>query len=214
MNDVSLLKFLFTSFVSIFVIVNPLGAVPIFISITEGYDKDKQRATALKACTTCLMVLLAFTFGATYILRFFGITIPSFRLAGGIILFSVAMQMLHARVARIRTTPEEEAEAAEKEDVAVVPLAIPMLSGPGAITTVMVLAGGSGSWTPKIFVGLAVLLVSLSSYLILTRSSALGRILGRSGVNILTRIMGLILAVVAVEIVSKGLRGMFPKLFS
>ncbi len=206
-------RFFLSCLISIFVIVNPLGAVPFFISITDGYDRERRRLTAFKACLTCMVVLFSFTFGADYILQFFGITIPSFRLAGGIILFSVAMQMLHARTARTRTSPEEEAEASEKEDVAIVPLAIPMLSGPGAITTVMVLAGGSPAWTPKLLIAAATLLVSVSTYFILSRSAALGRLLGRSGVNTLTRVMGLILAVVAVEFVAKGLRGMFPRLF-
>lgn len=214
MPDPTLLKFFLTSFISIFVIVNPLGAVPLFISLTEGYGEEKTRTTAFKASTICSGILLIFTFGTSHILQFFGITIPAFRLAGGIILFNVAVQMLHVRMARMTTSPEEEAEAAEKEDVAIVPLAIPMLSGPGAITTVMVLSGEYTALAPKILLALAILLVSLSTYLILSRSALLGRVLRRSGVNILTRIMGLILAVVAVEIVSKGLKGMFPHLFS
>lgn len=185
----------------------------MFISLTDGYGKDKVRSTAMKACTICSVVLLTFTFGTESILSFFGITIPSFRLAGGIILFNVAVQMLDVRMGRIKTTPEEEAEAAEKEDVAIVPLAIPMLSGPGAITTVMVLSGEFHYVTAKLLLALAILLVSLCTYLIFTKSEHLARVLGRSGVNILTRIMGLILAVVAVEIISKGLKGLFPHLF-
>jgi multiple antibiotic resistance protein len=163
---------------------------------------------------TCFVVLAAFTFGGHYILRFFGVTVPAFRVAGGIILFMVAIQMLQVKPARIRISPEEEKEGVEKEDIAVVPLAIPMLSGPGAITTVIVLGSEHEGWTPRLLIMLSSLLTSLISYIIFSRSVSMARVLGKSGVNILTRIMGLILAVIAVEIVVSGIRGMFPRLFS
>jgi multiple antibiotic resistance protein len=159
---------------------------------------------------TCFVVLAAFTFGGHYILRFFGVTVPAFRVAGGIILFMVAIQMLQVKPARIRISPEEEKEGVEKEDIAVVPLAIPMLSGPGAITTVIVLGSEHEGWTPRLLIMLSSLLTSI----IFSRSVSMARVLGKSGVNILTRIMGLILAVIAVEIVVSGIRGMFPRLFS
>ncbi|HED00127.1 MAG TPA: NAAT family transporter [Proteobacteria bacterium] len=214
MDSSALAKFFIASFVSIFIIVNPLANISVFITMTEGDSPEKRRATAFKACTTCFVVLAAFTFGGHHVLRFFGVTVPAFRIAGGIILFMVAIQMLQVNPARIRISPEEEKEGVEKEDIAVVPLAIPMLSGPGAITTVIVLGSEHEGWTPGLLIMLSSLLTSLISYIIFSRSVSIARVLGRSGVNILTRIMGLILAVIAVEIVVSGIRGMFPRLFS
>ncbi|MBW1971487.1 MAG: MarC family protein [Deltaproteobacteria bacterium] len=204
--------FFVNCFVSLFVIVNPIGAIPIFISITEGDDYKKKNLIAKKASINSFIVLIIFTFFGEYILKFFGITIPAFEIGGGIILFMISLEMLQATPVRVKTTPEEEEESGKKADVSLMPLAIPILSGPGAITTVLVFSGKGGSPFFKILVVIAVAATAIITYITLKYAVTLSRIMGKSGINLMNRILGLILAVTSAQFVIDGIKDVLPLL--
>ena len=202
----STLEFALISFFLVFFIVDPLGNIPIFLVLTEGVNAKERKRTALRASLVTFFILLFFAFVGEWILRFFRVTISSFQIAGGILIFIIALSMLQARRSRAKSSPEEEQERLPQEDVSIFPLAIPMLSGPAAITTVMVLINLSPSWSQRAMVILAIGLTSLISYWILKESGRLLRILRQTGINVLTRLMGFLLAVIAVQFVMDGLK--------
>ncbi len=207
------LSFFIVALTAVFFVVDPIGIVPIFLAITKGDSKEKLRSTALRACVVATAMLLFFGLFGGVIFKVFGVTLGAFRVAGGLLLLITALDMLNARPAGTRTSPEEAAEGATKEDAAIVPLAIPLLSGPGAIATVMVLMSkGEGSFFGTVLpVMLAVLLTMMASYFILRGASFVNRVLGQSGVAILERVMGLILAAIAVQFIFEGGRALlFP----
>jgi multiple antibiotic resistance protein len=199
---------------SLFVIINPLMVTSVFITLTGSYPPEARRQAARKTSIIAFAVLLAFAISGSLVFKFFSITIGAFQIAGGIILFSVAMGMLHAQAPRMMHTPEELEEAMSREDIAVVPLAIPMVSGPGAITTVMVLASEARK-TPNMIVLFAALVVAIVTVWVMLRNAArIGRYLGPSGLNITTRLMGLILATVTVQFVIHGIESILPEILS
>jgi multiple antibiotic resistance protein len=161
---------------------------------------------------TCFGVLTAFAAAGSFIFSFFGITIPAFKVAGGILLFGVAFDMLRAKPSATKTTQEERSEAESKEDVGLIPMGIPLLSGPGAMATATVLAGKAHSWTDRIGLHLAILAVSVITLLVLRSSMLIGRVLGKTGLNVIGRIMGLILAALAIQFVLDGVREALPSL--
>lgn len=207
-----LVSFCFLCFGSIFSIVDPFAAVPIFLALTGRQSRADQSRTALRASITCFVVLSAFALAGRLIFSFYGFTIGAFKIAGGILLFAVALDMVHAKPSNARTTNEERAEAEAKEDVGLMPLGLPLLSGPGAIATVMVLGGKAKDLPQKIGVHAAVFAVSLLTFLILRSSVWVTNLLGRTGINVVVRIMGLILAAVAMQFVIDGLLESLPGL--
>ena len=160
------------------------------------------------------MILVLFAFVGEWILRLLRVTISSFQIAGGILIFIIAISMLQARRSRTRSTPREEHEPHEGEDVAIFPLAIPMMSGPAAITTVMVLINLSKTITQRAMVILAISLTSLACYWTLRESGRLLQVLRQTGINVLTRLMGLLLAVVAVQFVIDGIKAVLLEIAS
>jgi multiple antibiotic resistance protein len=192
---------------SLLAMVNPLGALTIFVGLTATYSPRHRHLSALWACITAAAILLVFAAFGTAILRFFGITTNAFRIAGGILFFGIGWDMLQARRSRSKTTPEEEEESAEKTEVAVVPLGIPTLAGPGAITTVIALMGQTGSPVEAGIVYLGILGVLLISLLALLAGPGILRVLGQTGVNVFTRLMGLLVMVIGVQFVIDGLGG-------
>jgi multiple antibiotic resistance protein len=208
------LEFAAISLSLIFFIVDPLGTAPIFLSITEGKSAQERNRTALRASVITFLILLVFAFVGEWILRLLRVTISSFQIAGGILIFIIALSMLQARRSRAKSTPREEHEKHEGEDVAVFPLAIPMLSGPAAITTVMVLINLSTSLTQRALVILAIFLTCLLTYLILRASGRVLGLLGQTGINVLTRLMGLLLAVISVQFVIDGIKEVFLQITS
>jgi multiple antibiotic resistance protein len=204
-----LLSFSLVAFSAVFFVVDPLGVVPIFLAVTAGDSPEKIRSTAFRASITAFGLLTFFALFGTLIFKVAGISLGAFRVAGGILLLITGLDMLRARQSETRTSPEEEAEASRKEDVAIVPLAVPLLAGPGAIATVMVLMSrGSGVFT-AVPVLAAVAVTCVASYFILRAASLVLRVLGQSGVAILQRVMGLILAAIAVQFVAEGVRELF-----
>jgi multiple antibiotic resistance protein len=200
-------------FGSLFSIVDPLAAVPVFVALTGSHLNSTQSRTALRAATTCFVVLSAFAAAGAVIFTFFGITIPAFKIAGGILLFAVGLEMMRAKHSGTRSTEEERHEAEAKEDVGIIPLGLPLLSGPGAIATVMVLVGKARSVEHRLGVHVAIFAVSALTFFILRSAAFFARLLGTTGINVIGRFMGLILAASSVQFVLDGLREAFPKLF-
>ena len=207
------LTFLINCFVALFAIVNPVGNAPLFLSFTGNCTPSERKQTAFRAALTCLIVLFVFVFLGKGILYLFRVTIPAFQIAGGALIFIIGLTMLHAFRLWVKSTPSEEQEAVEKEEVGVIPLGIPILAGPGAITTAMVFAFEYAGPEGKIMVCIAVILTSLISYFVFAGSNWLMKIMGNTGINILTRLMGLLLTVKAVQFALAGLTAAFPGLF-
>lgn len=198
------LAFLKVAFPSIFSIVDPIAAIPAFLAITGHVSKSEQRGIAFRASVTVTIVLCTFAATGTMIFRFFGITVPAFKVAGGILLFFTALEMIQAKHQRTRTTPEEAVEAETKSDVAIIPIGIPLLSGPGAIATVTVLATRAKGPTEHVAIYVSILVTAAITFLSFVFAYGLVRVLRQTGINIASRIMGLILAATAAQFVLDG----------
>ncbi len=195
----------FVALSSIFFLVDPLGAIPTFLAIAGGAEPKRQRRLALRAAITCFIVLTMFAFLGRYIFRALGFTLPAFEIAGGIILLLIGIDTLQAKRSSTQETPGEAAEAPHKEDAGVIPLGIPMLAGPGAISAVMVLIGQSHTWHGYLPVITAIAVTCVASYLILAGAMRVATMLGQTGINILVRFMGLLLTAIAIQFMLNGL---------
>lgn len=204
MNPTGPLGFAIFAFTSLLAIVNPVGAVPMYIAMTASYDAAHRRATLRRAIVTAFVTLVAFAALGTLILQFFGITAQAFQIAGGIIFFGIGWDMLQARRSRVKTTEEEETESAAKEDVGIIPLGMPLLAGPGAITTVIALNSQAPSLLDRAAIYLAIAVVLAVAWAILAAAPAVTRRMGSTGMNVLTRLMGLIVMVVGAQFVING----------
>jgi len=202
-------SFLF-AFAALFVIIDPVGNIPLFLAITQQNDFKERKRILKKAVFACCLILSFFLFTGNLILHFFHITIGAFKIAGGVVVFIIAIQMLFVFRPGQKTSPKEEQEALEKEDVAIFPLAIPLLSGPGAIATVMILRSNCQSFIHYALTFGAIIAVSLATYLLLKGSQGLMAVLGQTGINIMTRLMGLILSVIAVQFTIDGIGAILP----
>jgi multiple antibiotic resistance protein len=199
-------------FTALLVILNPFAVIPIFLSLTAGYSSgERQRAVTIAAVTVLAVLSLAAIFGDA-MLAMLGTSLPSFRVGGGIVLLLMALSMLRAQPDSMRTTRAETAVAERSESVAVVPIAIPLLAGPGSISTVIIEMHRPGATSHILWVVLVLLLVSLVLWMVLRLATPIGKALGPIGLNILNRLFGLILSAIAVEIMANGLRELFPVL--
>jgi len=190
---------------SIFFLVDPFAALPTFLAITDGMDKLKRRRMAGKASLTALVFLSAFAVGGQYIFRMFGITLPAFEIAGGIILLLIGLDMLQAKRSPTQEASGDAEAAAIKEDAGIVPMGIPMLAGPGAITSVMVMVGQAQTrWQMLAILG-SIAVTAGICYLVLGNSDRVARGLGETGIRILVRIMGLLLVALAVQYFVNGM---------
>jgi multiple antibiotic resistance protein len=203
---------LFKVSIALFAIVNPIGSVPIFISATDGWSKQDRQKTARTVAITVFIVLAVSAFLGDKILDFFGISIPSFQVGGGILLMLIAISMMHGKQSGTRQTPEEAQTLAEREVIAIVPLSIPLLAGPGAISNMIIVAQQSPSFAGHLALIIPILIICIIIWLVLSLSVRISNQLGTIGINIVTRLMGLILAAMAVEFIGHGLIGLFPKL--
>ncbi len=197
---------------ALFVIANPIGVTPLFISLTNRQTEEQRRHTARLTATTVVIVLLAAMFLGEVILHSFGIRMASFRAAGGILILLMAIAMLQARPSPTHHTVEESKEAAIRDEVAVVPLGIPLVAGPGAISTVIIYADQAVTWFDMTVLFLTILGVAGSLWIALRLSDRIRVILGTTGINIVTRLLGLILAAVGVEFFAEGLAQLLPGL--
>jgi multiple antibiotic resistance protein len=209
----SLTEYIFLAVSSLFVIVDPLAAVPAFLAMTPTDTPEQRIKMARLACWVSAGVLLAFAIAGKWIFKFLGITMPAFQLAASIVLLLVALDMLRAQRSRVQETSEETAAGVEKTDIAVTPLAIPMLAGPGAISTAVLLHNQAADLGQRVALYLCIGTVCLASYLILRLSARGARWLSPIALNITARIMGLLLAAVAIQFMLNALRQLNPAWF-
>lgn len=199
-----LVRFSLLALSSIFFLVDPFAALPTFLAVTAGQDNAKRVRTARKASLTAFVILSTFALAGTYIFKLFGISLPAFEIAGGIILLLIGLDMLEAKRSATQETGDEAAAAATKDDVGIVPLGIPMLAGPGSITSVMVLVGQAQSKWQMAAIYLAIAVTAAICWLVLGSASRVASVLGDTGIRILVRVMGLLLVALAVQYFVNG----------
>lgn len=200
-----MLRYTLVSLSSIFFLVDPFAALPSFLAITAADSPERRRHIARKACLTCLCILIGFALAGKLLFNLLGITLAAFEIAGGIILLFIGLEMLQARRSATHETPGETAEGSAKEDASIIPLGIPILAGPGAISTVMVLiAQAHAPWQYIVVMG-AIALTAIVSYLVLAAGEGVRRVLGDTGIRIMMRLMGLLLTALAIQFMLNGL---------
>ena len=198
--------------IGIFAILNPLGALPLYLSLTQHYNTAERRATAASAAKAATIILLITLFFGEFILSFFGISVNSFRVGGGILILLMAISMLYAQTSNAKNTDAEREEAEHRKSVAVVPLAMPMLAGPGAISSIILYANRSDGWQHYAIMSAEIVLIGTVLWALMRLADKISARLGQTGMNIITRVMGLILAAIAVEFIGAGVKGIFPVL--
>ena len=206
------LSFSLLSLSAIFFVVDPMGAIPVFMAMTRNDPPDKRRSMARRAAIVAFFVLTTFAVAGTLIFKVFGVTLGAFKVAGGVLLLLTSIEMLRAQQQRTRVTPEEAQEGFEKEDVAIFPLAIPLLAGPGSIATVTALMGRAGRKLFAVPVIASIALTCAASYLMLVAADRISRFLGVTGLNVMNRVIGLIIGALAVQFMFDGVRDTFPGL--
>ena len=202
MNDA--LSFGLLCFTSFFTLINPLSTMPVFMTMTSGLSEKERTHTAQKASIVALITIIIFALSGQLLFKFFGISVNSFRVVGGVIFFIMGMDMLQARLGQVKIKDSEVKTYVN--DISVTPLAIPMICGPGAITNSIVLMEDASTLTRKIILFGMILLVMLITYLVFYSSSRILKILGQTGINVMMRLMGLIVMVIAVEFFFSGLK--------
>ena len=198
---------------TLFTLINPIGIAPLLVVMTERFNKNERVNIAKKGSATALMTLLLFAVLGSLIFSFFGITIEAFQIMGGILFFRNGLRMLEAKVGRSRTTPAEQEESQESDDIAISPIGIPLIAGPGAITATMLLSSQTPHIHSYVTLGLSILIVLAFVYIILRNGDVLMRVLGTSVMRIIQRLMGLILLVIAVQFVINGTVAVIEPLF-
>ncbi|ACJ00665.1 MarC family protein [Rhodospirillum centenum] len=196
--------------VALFAMLTPFAAIPIFLGLTEGRTDAERNRTAASAALTVFSVLAGSAFLGNAVLAVVGTSLDSFRVGGGIVLLLIALSMLNATVSAVKQTPTEADEAASRHAIGVVPLGLPLLAGPGSISAVIIETQRGSGWEHTAIIVGSITLVCLFIWLSLRLAVPIGRMMGRTGLNIMNRLFGLLLAAVAVEIISTGLRNLFP----
>lgn len=201
------LEFIIATFLSIFAIINPMGAVTNYAALTQGFTQKEKKMVVKKAVLVALFILILFSMIGQIIFYSIGITIDAFKVAGGIVLLIIALEMVRGQTPQSKLNEKEKAENLEKAQVGVVPLGVPLLAGPGAITTVMIAASSHGhTISSTLIVILSIMAVLIISYLILRKSDIIFEKLGRTGTKIFTRIWGLLLGAIAIQFIADGLK--------
>jgi multiple antibiotic resistance protein len=202
----------FKTLVAILAIVNPVGAIPVLLGLTGDQTSAQRKHTAAAASLCVGLTLICAAWSGDLIFSLFQIRLASFKAGGGILVLLMAISMLQAKISEMRHTDEEAADARSRENVAIVPLGIPLMAGPGAISLVIVNAQRADGWDEKIILSAVIALAAVITWLALRSSKKIGDWLGPSGINIITRLMGLILAAVAVELIASGALELLPGL--
>lgn len=198
--------------ISLFVIVDPIGTIPIFLSTTEKWGTQRRVRAARIAAVTVFVVLSLTALLGEGILNLFGISLASFSVGAGILLLMLAISMLQAQTSFLRQTPEEAEEAVERNELGAVPLGVPLLAGPGAISNVMISVQQHPGWLNLLLTLIAIGMVAISVWIFFLFAIPIARRLGRTGIHVVTRLMGLILAALAVDLIARGLKILFPVL--
>jgi len=185
-------------------LVNPLGISPIFLALTDRFNDVQRKIIARKGAITAGFILIVFSLVGTYIFKLYSITLDAFRIMGGILFFRSGLRMLEAKISRTRTTPKEQEEGLEHDDIAISPIGIPVITGPGAITAALVLSGNAKTPFHYAILVLSIILVITITYFILRGADKVSKRLGTTGMRIIQRVMGIILMVIAVQFVING----------
>jgi len=197
---------LVNAFILLFVVIDPIGVASLFCAITRDYARQAARAAAVRGVAVAFVIVLAFALGGSALLRYLGVSMPAFTVAGGILLFLLAVDMVLVRQSGLRTaTASEQEEAGHRADISVFPLAIPMIAGPGTLTTVLLLTGDRGWSRQTLDVIVPVVLVLGITLAMLLAARLIQRLLGETGVNVVVRLFGILLAALAVQYVSNGI---------
>ncbi|WOX57500.1 MarC family protein [Methanoculleus receptaculi] len=209
-----LLSFVLLSLSSIIIVVNPLAATLIFVSLTGSMDQAAKLKIAREASEFALAILLIFTFGGGWILQIFGISIEAFRIAGGILLFGIGMDMVYAKTSRTKMTATEKYEGQDTDDIAIMPLAIPMIAGPGAITSVIVLMNEALEMGPAAIAAVPIAVVAAIgiNYYMMKNADVIVRRIGQREYRAVNRLMGMLLIAIAVQFIIVGIKSAFPLL--
>lgn len=200
------------SFISLLALINPIGAIPFFISLTSQQTEAEKMRTIKTASVSVAIVVGVSALLGQQIIEFFNISVASLQVGGGLIMIMMAMNMLNAQTSRTKATPEEEDEAEARSSIAVVPLALPLLTGPGSISTVIVYAGKTKHWWELLLLAGVGVAIAAVVWIVLRAAEPIARVIGRTGINVGTRLMGLILAALAVEFIVDGLKTLLPVL--
>ena len=204
----------FKALITLLAIVNPLGVIPFFIHYTQGFTPEQKRRTIVISSFTAFTVIAVSAIAGLQILDFFGISLASFQVGGGLLLMTGALAMLNAQPAEAKTNPEEMMDAAARASIAVVPLGIPLLTGPATMSTVVIYAEKARDfWQLAVLVAYGVV-IGVSVALAFSLANPIAKLMGKTGINVMTRLMGLILAALAVEVMADGLHKLFPVLGS
>ncbi|HJN98188.1 MAG TPA: NAAT family transporter [Candidatus Marinimicrobia bacterium] len=208
------IQFFILCLTTFFTLINPIGIAPILLVMTERFSKEEKINIAWKGSLTAFITLIIFSMLGSIIFNIFGITIEAFQIMGGILFFRSGFRMSEAKIGRSRTTPTEREESQESDDLAISPIGIPLIAGPGAITASMLLS----SQTPQLYsyatLGVSIFLVLAVVYLILRNGDLLMKALGYTGMRVIQRLMGLVLMVIAVQFVINGVMSILSPLFS
>ncbi|MBT3252406.1 MAG: NAAT family transporter [Candidatus Marinimicrobia bacterium] len=201
----SYFQYFLISFFSLFSLVNPIGLSPVYLSMVEHFDEREKKKVLLKAILTATSVLIIFMMIGRLIFTFFGITVDAFRIVGGILFFKMGMGMMEGKVSRTKSTPKEEEEAQDKDEIAFTPIGIPLIAGPGAITSVMILSSEATNFIDKAVFLITIIIVMVLTYIIFLLANKFTAKFGTAGLRVMQRIMGLILMVIAVQFIVNGL---------
>ncbi len=199
-------------FIGLISIVNPIGALPLYLNLVGDPPQAVRRLIDRRAAFSVFVILSTTMLAGSQILAFFGISLSSFRVAGGILLLLISISMMHAQLSRAKHTDEETQDAADRDSIAVVPVGMPLLAGPGSISTMIVYESANPSLMHKLILLVIILAVAIIVWLSLRSARVIARTLGRTGINVVMRIMGLIMTAVGVEFIAAGLRELFPGL--
>ena len=200
------MDFLILSILSLITLINPVGIIPTYLNIIVNFEKKEQREITFKACIVAFILLIIFAIMGTFIFSFFNLTIYAFKIVGGVLFFRIGLNMVESKISRTKSTPQEEKEAMHKDDITYTPLGIPLIAGPGAITSVMILSENVVTISEKILFVLAIAICIIITYIILTASKKMSQMIGTTGIRVIQRVMGIILMAIAVQLIFNGLQ--------
>ena len=199
-------------FIALLVLVNPIGAIPIFIGLTPDASAQERKRIAKTASIAVAVIILTFVALGDSLIRLLGISMGSFQVGGGILVMMISLSMMNAAPTATKTTRQETEEAGGRANIAVVPLALPLLTGPGTISTVIIYSGHAHGWWAYLSLVICALLIALACYVAMIAATPVSRMLGQTGINIVNQVMGMLLAALSVENIADGAEKLFPAL--
>lgn len=199
-------------FLGLLAIINPIGLLPVFVSLTSHQTEAERNHTGKVANFAVVVILLVTMLAGQHILNLFSISLSAFRIAGGTLIAIIAMSMLQGKLSEVKRNQEEDRESSAMESVAVVPLALPLMAGPGAISSVIVFAAGHNSLANFFGMFITIVLLGLVSFGLFRMAPVIFKYLGKTGINVITRLMGLLMLSLGIEVIAAGVKGLFPTL--